>query len=62
MGKGSLYVSIVPKYTDAFVPSWHGFKYSVVVEVRMSHLQLPSNKHFNFLDTVESAPYKVLLP
>jgi hypothetical protein len=57
----SLYFNIIPKHTDAFVPSWHKFKNSVLVEIGLLHSQPFTKGHFHFFITVENDDLQMLL-
>lgn len=51
----SLFFSIIPWNVDAFVPTWHEFKKSVVVETGLLYSQPFTYSNFCFLIIVESA-------
>jgi hypothetical protein len=51
----SLFFNIIPGNVDAFVPNWHEFKKSVVVETWLLNSQPFTYSHFCFLIIVESA-------
>jgi hypothetical protein len=52
---------IIPVHTDASVPSWRKFKNTIMVEIRLLHVQPFMNSHFHFFITVELATSQVLL-
>jgi hypothetical protein len=44
----ALFVNVIPEHSDAFARSWHEFKTSTVVEIRLLH-SLPFMKsHLHF--------------
>jgi len=46
----SLFLTTTPKHMDAFVPFWHEFKNSIIVETGTLHSQLFTNSHFHFIN------------
>jgi hypothetical protein len=57
----SLFLNINPKHIEAFVPPWHEFKISIVVEIGLLHSQPFTNRNFHFFIIVELATSQVLL-
>jgi hypothetical protein len=49
----SLFCDITPQNTDAVVPPWHELRHSIMVEIRLLHLQPFTNGHFHFLIIAE---------
>jgi hypothetical protein len=57
----SLFFNIISEHIDAFVPSLHGDKNCVAVEVGLLHSQPFTSSHLHVLIVVESATSQVLV-